>query len=215
VPNVQLLEDPEIARSEYGFSRILGNTGKAGFSILTSPSELMVSKLDPRTWRVESTVFDGARLDSFGKTSLHLNFTDWQAPVVQFQSVGQRDSDVNILEAVVSVRDSGKWIADVDIYRALYSDRLRRYNQVCSHDYAISESSGLLSVETWDQVLDRPDGSVVVRCFDNWVARLAIVSVLCQHSSDTDRQIVICSKTACWKCNTQPCTSDKDMTYIY
>lgn len=75
----------------------------------------MVRKLYPGAWRVESTVFDGVPLDHFFRTSLHLGFTDWQAPLVQFQSMGQRDADVNIIESVVSIRDAGKWVADVDI----------------------------------------------------------------------------------------------------
>ncbi|KAK8015783.1 serine threonine kinase [Apiospora marii] len=121
-----ILHDPELSYPDYSFTRILGNIGKPGLSILTSPSKLMVRKLDPAAWRIESAAFNGAPLDSFAHTSLHLSLTEWEAPLVQFQSVGQRDADVNVIEAVVSVRDAGNWVADVDICRALLSDRLNR-----------------------------------------------------------------------------------------
>lgn len=185
----------------------------------------MVRKLDPESWRVESTDFDGETRDNFTHTSLHLSFTDWQAPLVQFQSVGQRDADVNIIEAVVSVRDAGKWVADVDIYQALLSRRLRREtnSKRCEHVLeGLGEGQGyavrgdeLLSIETWDQVLDYPDGSAVVRCFGNWVGKLAIVSVLCQHIMADDRPVIICSKKVCWQCEIQNREECGDVTYIY
>ncbi|KAK8108843.1 hypothetical protein PG984_014644 [Apiospora sp. TS-2023a] len=227
-----VLNNPETTYPAYSFTRILGNTGKAGFSILTTPSELMVSKLDPAAWRIKPAVFDGTPLDQFSHTSLHLTFTDWQVPLVQSHSVGQRDADVHILEAVVSVRNAGKWVADVDICRALLSTRLVRpvtlpsgKNRVCGHScdgnagdsgqgYS-SDEDELLSIETWDQVLDEVDGSAVVRCYDNQVARLAIISVLCLHGQGEERPVVICPKTACWKCHAEAETPGQDITYIY
>ncbi|KAK6065027.1 hypothetical protein SCUP515_11426 [Seiridium cupressi] len=179
-----LLQDPETKYPDHSFSRILGNTGTAGFSILTTPSELMLRQRDPAAWLVEPVDFDGAPQDSFKNTSLHLAFTDWRAPLVRFQSVGERDADVNIIEAVISVRDFGKWVADVDIYRALVHRRLL-------------EDSDILSVESWDQVLDCTDGSVAVRCHSNWVAKLAVLSVLAQHMTE-ERPIVICPRSCCW-----------------
>ncbi|KAK7960783.1 hypothetical protein PG988_011997 [Apiospora saccharicola] len=207
-----ILSDPEVTYPDYSFTRILGNTGKAGFSILTSPSDLMVRKMDPSAWRVESTTFDGEQIDHFSRTSMHLGFTNWQAPLFHTLSTGQRDADVNIIESVVSIRDAGKWVADVDIYRALLNDRLERQGEVksCEHvtadgvrkaDKIVGEiDDELMSVETWDQVLDDVDGSAVVRCFDNRVARLAIISVLSLHSQANGRAMLICSKKPCWKC---------------
>ncbi|KAK8131889.1 hypothetical protein PG999_000062 [Apiospora kogelbergensis] len=119
-----ILRDPGAGCPNYNFTRILGNMGKPGLSILTSPSNLMVRELNPAAWRVETTSFDGTPLDHFARTSLHLNFTDWKAPLVESHSVGQRDADVNIIEAVVSVRDAGEWVADVDICRALLHKNL-------------------------------------------------------------------------------------------
>lgn len=222
---MQILSDPDTIYPDYSFTRILGNTGMAGFSILTSPSELMVRKLDPTAWRVESTPFDGSPLDNFTQTSLHLSFTDWLAPVVQIRSVGQRDADINIVEAVVSVRDAGKWVADVDIYRALLSPQFGRLEMIegCKlhpkgtdeEKYFNKDQGEMISIETWDQVLDQVDGSAVVRCFDNWVARLAVVSVLCHHSQENERPVVVCSKEMCWKCHANHSSDGKDYTYVF
>ncbi|KAK8091902.1 hypothetical protein PG997_002263 [Apiospora hydei] len=226
-----ILNDPEMTYPEYSFTRILGNIGKSGFSILTSPSNLMVRKLDPAAWRIESSAFDGVPLDQFSNTSLHLSLTDWEVPLVQFQSVGQRNADVNVIEAVISVRDAGKWVADVDICRALVSKQLERQSHSnsgsngCTHvsqEHSgegrplVSERDGeLLSIETWDQVLDDTEGPAVVRCYDNHIARLAIISMLCQHSKAAGRPVVICHKTTCWKCHAKRNRQTRDVTYIY
>ncbi|KAK7990723.1 hypothetical protein PG990_015003 [Apiospora arundinis] len=227
-----ILNDPGAIYPEYSFTRILGNIGKSGLSIMTSPSTLMARKLDPSAWRVDTVPFNGAPLDSFSRTSLHLSLTDWQAPLVQYQSVGQREADANIVEAVVSVRDAGMWVADVDISRALLSDRLvlpaggKRGKKRCEHCFddehmggeSRSDFSGgeeeLISIETWDQVLDDIDGAAVVRCYGNPIARLATMSVLCQHSKAAFRPVIICSETACWKCHAKG-ENHEDKIYIY
>jgi hypothetical protein len=218
---------------EYSFCRILGSTGKAGFSILTLPENLMARQLNPGAWRVMPQAFDGSgpggsgppSEDCFQRSSLHLSFTDWQAPLVRFQSQGQRDAEINIIEAVVSVRDAGEWVADVDISRALRSKNVVRLpvfdaatkssgghgsvskTSSCGHDEQQrrrGRGSRIHSVETWDQVLDCPDGTSVIRSYENWLARLAIVSVLCQHGADSSlgaRKVVICPTETCWACN--------------
>jgi hypothetical protein len=186
----------------------------------------MVRKVDPGAWRIESTSFDGSPMDSFRQTSLHLSFTDWQAPMVQFQSVGQRDADINIVEAVISVRDAGRWVADVDIHHALLSPQFKRYQRTkaCKHrskrkdgkEYFGKDKEDIMSIETWDQVLDQVDGSAVVRSFDNWVARLAIVSVLCHHSQENERPVVVCSRGICWKCyGSSSLTEGTDFTCVF
>ncbi|KAJ2989364.1 hypothetical protein NUW58_g3504 [Xylaria curta] len=157
-----LLTDPTERCPDYSFTRILGNTGTGGFSILACPSNLMARSLNKSAWRIESTSFDGKPVDSFTRTSLHLRFTDWQAPLVSFDGIGQRDADAKILESVISVQDSGNWVADVDIYRAL-TDKMTSYGQYCSCETpdSLNSTTNLSSVDTWDQVLDCADGPVV------------------------------------------------------
>jgi hypothetical protein len=178
----------------------------------------MTRSLDKGAWRIEATKFDGIPQDSFTHTSLHLRFTDWRVPVVSFDSVGQRDADVKIIETVVSVQDSGRWVADVDIYRAL-TDTMTRYTQECRCGKLASGQpiAELSSINTWDQVLDCANGPVVVRCFDNWVARLAVVSVLYHHGMEKDRPIVVCPKDICWKCIQNPQTGSwlRDSIYVH
>lgn len=204
---LQLLSDLGSAPPAYSFNRVLGNTGRAGFSLLSYPSNLMVRQLGHGAWRVEQTEFDGMPHDYIQNTSLHLSFTGWRAPLVSYQIVGQHDADVNVIEAVVSVRDGGKWVADVYIYQALADGRLtRQVRGPCPHGDAARGSprqitySSMLSVESWDQVLDCAEEAVVVRCFDNWVARLAVVSVLYRHGMDKEMPIVVCPHNMCWEC---------------
>ncbi|KAI0377660.1 hypothetical protein F5Y04DRAFT_174714 [Hypomontagnella monticulosa] len=203
----EMLNDPLSSYPDFSFTRILGNTGKAGFSLLVSPSELMVRQLDPGAWRVRQVQFDGKPEDYFKQTSLHLDLTDWEAPVVSAQGVGQRDADVTIIEAVVSVRDAGRWVADVDIHRALTGKRLGRYSRpTCPHVGTVGNlgrnavKSSMMSAKSWDQVLDCSEGPVVVSCFNNWIARLAVVSVLHEHGIDRRRRMVTCPKDMCWTC---------------
>ncbi|KAI1637736.1 hypothetical protein F4809DRAFT_302927 [Biscogniauxia mediterranea] len=80
--------DPQEKCPDYYFTRILGNTGQPGVSMLVLPTKLDARKVDPGAWRVEPVKFDGTALDSFRNTSLHLSFTEWSTPIVQFQAVG-------------------------------------------------------------------------------------------------------------------------------
>ncbi|CAJ2503832.1 Uu.00g112260.m01.CDS01 [Anthostomella pinea] len=198
---IGLIGDPGEKSPDHSFTRVLGNTGTPGCSILTLPSGLMARNINPSAWRVEPVKFDWAPVDSFKNTSIHSGFTEWCAPLVQFPAAGLRDYDVNIVEAVVSVPDCGEWVAAIDIDLALTDGRLWR-GPSCTHSRSsrLGESK-LLSVETWDQILDPLDGPLAVRSFDNWLARLALVSVLCQHSQGSRRPIVLWYGNMCWKCN--------------
>ncbi|KAI1150757.1 hypothetical protein F4825DRAFT_452191 [Nemania diffusa] len=69
--------------------------------------------------------------------------------------------------AIISVRASGRWVAGVDILAALSLGQLHpRVIQIerrCQRTSDTDEvNSNLLPIETWDQALDIPDGSVVV-----------------------------------------------------
>lgn len=110
---------------------------------------------------------------------------------------------MNLIEAVISVRDSGRWIADVDIHAALSlrHPRLVYMSKGCKHtDSTERTKEDALAIETWDQVLDVPDGSVVVRSSNNWLARLALVSVLGQHSKMLQKSIFIWPSRLCHQC---------------
>ncbi|KAI0816715.1 hypothetical protein GGR55DRAFT_674908 [Xylaria sp. FL0064] len=201
----KLVNDPGAECSDHSFTRILGNTGHPGFSIFTIPANLRAREIDPAAWRIEPSPFDGTYVDCFKSTSLHLSFTEWCAPIVQVQSIGQRGSNVNLIEAIISVRDSGRWVADVDIHAALSQEhsqpRIIQMNDRCEHSVSTEENQGsFIAIETWDQILDVPDGSVVVRSSNNWLARLALLSVLSQHSKMLQKSILIWPNRLCLQC---------------
>jgi len=217
---VQLVNDPGTKCSSHTFTRILGNTGHPGFSVFITPANPKAREIDPAAWRIEPSPFDDTYVDCFKGTSLHLSFTEWRAPVIQVQAVGQREAYVNLVEAVISVRDSGRWVADVDISAALWlnpapNDELRRgqpelylsgKNAHCNHRNGTTEDEprdnhkSIMAIETWDQVLDVPDGVVVVRSSKNWLARLALVSVLRQHSQMLQSSIFVWPDRLCRQC---------------
>lgn len=68
--------------------------------------------------------FYGARQDNFTSTSLHLSFTHWSNPLWDNRSLWQRESEGLHLEAIVSVRDAGSWVADVNLEVALQHGNL-------------------------------------------------------------------------------------------
>ncbi|KAI1743173.1 hypothetical protein F4680DRAFT_471554 [Xylaria scruposa] len=198
----KLVNDPGAECSDHSFTIILGNTGHPGFFIFCIPANLRAREIDPAAWRIEPSPFDDTYVDYFKSTSLHLGFTEWCAPVIQVQSIGQMESKVNLIEAIVSVRDSGRWVADVDINAALSPgcSQLIRTKDCTHSDRTLISKVAMLSIKTWDQVLDVPDGSVVVRSSNNWLARLALVSVLRQHSKMLQRSIVIWQGHLCQQC---------------
>lgn len=191
------------------FCRLLGNLGTSGFTLLTCPSKPMCRDIDEGSWRQSTTVFDGSAEDYFTRTSLHLTLTDWSAPLHQIEFVGRRHAGGTHREAVVSVRDAGRWVADIDPQTALEADNVEiRQYAPCSCEGKDEETSGKLPVidaqalQSWDQVMDCPEGILVTQSHKNWMARLALVSVLAQHSNLTHstQRIIVCPSETCWKC---------------
>ena len=185
--------------------------------MLVPPHSPMTREKDSSSWTVmKDDVFNGCKEDHFGKTSLHLSFTDYYVPL--FDGVrGGQDSQVFFLESVVSVHDSGVWVGDIDVFGALNDDRIRRIPPFCC-DHHDAESTAaqdstqrLISVESWDGVLDPPSGSFVVRACGNWISRLAVTAILMQGLQKTNLSniVSICPQKVCWKCNF-PITGDEE-----
>ena len=93
--------------------RIVGNIGKTGVSILVPPKRPLVRGLSDSYKLVNHEMYNFKREDCFSGTSLHLNFTEWALPVGQ-PSSHTIDHDVWHVESVISVRDRGEWLADLD-----------------------------------------------------------------------------------------------------
>ncbi|KAI0538353.1 hypothetical protein GGR58DRAFT_501346 [Xylaria digitata] len=199
----KLLHDPCAHFPSYQFSRLLGNVARPGVTILTSPKQPEAREIDLNGFRTAITEFNGERIDCFQSTSLHLSFTEWSVPLYSRSTIGQRDSEAVHAEAVVSVRDSGIWVADINILAAFaHADvqELPTPSVPCGHPQPSKPPKGAVSIETWDQILDCPAGLVVTRSFKNWVARMAIVAVLAQHCRLKSKRIYICPENMCWGC---------------
>ncbi|KAI1414979.1 hypothetical protein F5Y13DRAFT_196976 [Hypoxylon sp. FL1857] len=211
----RLLHDPNISVPAYKFNRLLGNLGRPGLTILTSPEQPEARDIDLGSWRQVAGKFDGSQIDYFGNTSLHLSFTDWSVPIYRPSAIGERDSEATHAEAAVSVRDAGRWVADINIIAAFNNvdiSQLPEPSKPCSHTKPTNPPPHLMPIETWDQILDCSEGALVTRSSGNWVSRVAIVAVLAHHCKLESKRIVICPRNVCWNCIEIP---DQNVIYVY
>ncbi|KAK3386436.1 hypothetical protein B0H63DRAFT_467785 [Podospora didyma] len=112
----------------------------------------------------------GTKDNCFNQTTLHLSFTEWKSPLWMETAVGLRDTQCMHMEAGVSVRDSGQWVADVDIMEALKHGSvqfLSLQEGKCTHSAPQPPDRHILGLETWDPILDCPDGIVVTKSHGN------------------------------------------------
>jgi hypothetical protein len=172
----------------------------------------MTRDLDPSSWRLDAyRPFDGTKLRSFGNTSLHLSFTDYHVPIFD-GSRGAHDNQVSFIESVISVRDKGEWVADVDplplvswVSRTVPHLRKLPAQRTCQHPKDSNANQDIIAVDSWDELLDKPDGIFVVRTGDNWVARLALTLVAYQRFQQTTTTfaVTVCPPDVCWTCTQQ------------
>ncbi|KAL8305624.1 hypothetical protein RB597_003614 [Gaeumannomyces tritici] len=236
----RLLSDPAVHTDQpYKFSRLLGNIGRPGLSILTTPAaaDLQARDSDLGLWQKAPPRFNGEREDAFSRTSMHIGFTEWQAPLFHTGSVGQHSSEVSHVEVVVSVRDSGEWVADVNPLLALghfglqqlpwktvqgravhnypqelHGDGEKHQNSAGREAPGGDETGGeatalsvfdrdeMVALESWDQILDLPEGVLVIKSYGNWISRLAIMSVISHHCKLKATRVYICPEDVCWEC---------------
>ncbi|KAH7039002.1 hypothetical protein B0J12DRAFT_788423 [Macrophomina phaseolina] len=212
---MRLACDPFEQPADYELKRVLGNVGRPGVTFLIPPLRPIRREVDVDSWKViNNASFNFRAEDHFSGTTIHLNFTGYHAPIVNEFRQG-RDSEVFLLEAVVSVHEFGRWVGDLDIIKSfnhLNSPimRLTGYNcnnpvEHSSFPESIQESgSELISAECWDEILDLPRGGFVVRANGNWIGRLAVTAMLSQILVGSDRptkDIVVCPNNFCWRCN--------------
>jgi hypothetical protein len=188
--------------------------------ILISPkADLMIRDVDLGRWRVTNShhAFDGTTEDCFAGTSLHLSFTDYQVPVFENNSRGQRDVELSMQEAVISIRDSGEWVADVNILQALESGSIHKIqpNSNCNHPEKATPSQKMAVVDSWEDILGYPDGVSVIKASGNWVARLAATSLLVQIPTRPVSRVTICPAEICWQCIQEDYDFCKQNTFIW
>ncbi len=195
--------------------RLLGNIGHPGFVVFSSVNDPVVSQPNETSWRVINTHnFNGKAENAFASTSMHLSFTDWERSIAERDADGVQEKQLFRMESVISIREAGRWVGDVDILRSLRDERISRLRpqSPCSHPKDEPLDSRLTSIETWDELRDCQYGNVVVRAHANWVARLAIAAFLAQEVRKGNFQIeniVVCPKQVCWKC------TEKYPAYVY
>ena len=196
----QLLCDPAANVKPYEVHRVVGNIGRAGLAFLIPPQNPMVRAADHDSWQmVNHQQFDGKLEDSFRSTSLHLGFSGYEFPMT-FGDHGGRFTEAFFIEAVVSVHDSGRWIADLDILAALEAPDLYTLKQQATCDKALAVGSvpevEVVSLDNWEELFDPPRSVSVIRAHGNWQARLAAanVSVMLGHPT------VLFQNHGCWRC---------------
>ncbi|KAK4448938.1 hypothetical protein QBC34DRAFT_449178 [Podospora aff. communis PSN243] len=181
VPN-ELLRDPLQSRAgPRDIVRILGNIGQPGLVIFSSVKEPMIASTDDGAWRVVSKMasFDGRPEDLFGSTSMHLGFTAWERSMDMADSHGKQDVQFTKMESVISIRDSGTWVGDVDVMAAMRSPHIYSLSRQppCHHKPGEPMTLPLKSIGNWDELRECQSGLAVVRAHGNWLARLVDFSI--------------------------------------
>ena len=201
-----LLCDPLETTYPYEMRRVIGNIGRPGITMLVPPANPLTRKAGPENWNVITHAgYDGKREDSFQGTTLHLSFTGYNPPIT-LNEHGAQDADVFLLESVVSVHDHGKWVADLNVLKALGSIFLARIDQnsagICSHKKNELPRTRLIAIDSWEEFLDLPTSPSVVRACGNWVARLslAVASINQCSGANANRRIMLCNDSFCWIC---------------
>ncbi|GLA81319.1 hypothetical protein AtubIFM56815_004963 [Aspergillus tubingensis] len=214
----QLLYDPTPADrfAPYAVSHAIGNVGKPGIALLVSPPELEIREHTLERWRlVNHHPFDGNPVGGrFDGTSLHLSFTGWDGPV-SLDSTSYRTMEAYYLQTTISVNDGGEWVGDVDILKGLTDVQFPAYPSfsrgLCNHDSsfqtALLKSAGMVSIDCWEEILDPPEGVLVLRSTPvtsndsrnwQWMVRLAAISMA--SSKGYKCFCLPLDRDICWTC---------------
>lgn len=211
----QLLRDPIERCHGFSIQHILGNVGKAGVAFLKSPEVPHLTRgFDRERWRnLEGATFTGTPENCFGHTSIHLSLTSYELPLYSSSDSSGYFSQSSIVEAVFSVFDKGQWVADIDIMKVIWQSNMF-FKFSCTESCAEVQKSPVVveidAVECWDDVLDPPTGSFVVKAFGDWLARLALLCALRNNTlchKKTRFYIVnqnLCS--GCWQRLSEKCS---------
>ncbi|EFR01728.1 hypothetical protein MGYG_04729 [Nannizzia gypsea CBS 118893] len=188
-----VLSDPLEDVKGYEIRRLVGNIGKRGISMLVAPRNPRIREPKYDHSIVNHAPYDGKRENNFNDTSLHLSFTEWTIPLATADSQ-TIDQDVFLVESVISVRDRGELVADLDIL-GIHEDKLMIRDEASLSiltdgvDDDAMLTGDLTSIDSWEELLDPPLGVGVFRAHGNWVARLAATSILMQRKKHKEMAI--------------------------
>ena len=194
-----LLNDPSQRYNDNVVFRVVGNIGRAGIAMLIAPQDPRTRKLETDNWELISHApFDGKIEDSFRNTSLHLSFTHYTMPVDTGVSGGQ-DIETFFLESLISVYDRDKWVADLDVLKMLGSELFQRhtYMTFCDNRHDQTPNFDLISIDNWEELLDREEVPTVVRAYRNKMARLATAAISVRQGRPT----IILPDDFCFACD--------------
>ena len=200
-----LLNDPSQCYNDHVVLRVVGNIGRAGIAMLIAPQDPRTRKLEPNTWEVISHApFDGKIENSFQNTSLHLSFTQYTMPV-NTGDYGGQDIEAFFLESLISVYDRDKWVADLDVLKMLGSELFQRFTylknlKACDHRHDQTPIFDLISIDNWEELLDREEVRTVVRAYGNPMARLATAAISVRQG----RLTIILPDDFCFACDVEP-----------
>ena len=220
-----LLNDPGHQLKQHSVTRIVGNIGRPGVSLLVPPAgEPRVRPLSGYFRAVSYAPFDRKREDNFRSTTLHLSFTKFEFPLNDGTS-GMIDQQIFLVETVVSVHDRGEWVADLNVLKALdrkmvstlSNPRLQHDHNQCvqSTTMASAVAERFSSIDSWEEILDTPPRVGIIRSNNNWSARLAAAVLLAQtqmrevwesneaedvNSDDKKFDVIGNCKDICWNC---------------
>ncbi|PMD61990.1 uncharacterized protein K444DRAFT_662148 [Hyaloscypha bicolor E] len=193
-----LLLDPQELAYSGDIRRVLGNIGRPGMAFLIPPVDPMIREVKMAEWsRIDRDEFDGDMRDCFESTSLHLSFTGANTPINLGFSGGQ-DVDVYLLETLISLRDGGEWIADLDIFNTIDNVRLRKMSDCQDHNHNnVVAPHNFTAIDNWFGLIDAPETPMsIVRAHKNWQARLAATTISIALGYET----VVLSDHPCWCC---------------
>ncbi|KAK6822743.1 hypothetical protein PG987_014288 [Apiospora arundinis] len=126
----------------------------------------MTSSLDRGFWRIaDPHQFDGTATDLFQSTSMHLSFTNRERPLEGFSLLGNQDVESTFMESVLSIRERGRWVGDVDVLPALRSKVIYHLppQPTCSHDvHTEPPQTHMTSIESWNELREYSAGNAVV-----------------------------------------------------
>lgn len=219
-----LQHEPHVYRSghkqAWGITRITGSLGRSEMAMLVSPGTPPPLKaLDYKNWNVVNhSAFKGNCHDCFQNTTLHLSFTDFDMPV-DVGTRGIRDTEVILIESVVSLHDRGDWVGDLDIISAMASQSLSWASppkcsatpeERCETNSNSVPSMKLVSIDNWDELLDMPSENMIIRAHGNWLARLAAATISIQKK----RRTIFLPPDTCWHCLSRDSSIWKDSDMV-
>jgi len=192
-----LLSDPTKIVKGPDIRHVTGNVGKPGITLLVSPQNPLV-KPPSRDFRAATHAeYDHKRSDNFSGTSLHLSFTKWTLPL-NGGEYGLIDQDIFLAEAVVSVRDCGRWIADIDVLGVRPEEYVINIACKCNHRNKFFVKA-CTSIDSWEELLDPPLAVGIFRAHENWAARLAAICILKQKNM-VSRVVIVDHNADCLTC---------------